>query len=294
MGFERNYQVKILSKQIIQRRLFSIGPTTNKFTQLIEPWFITGFTDAEGSFLVIVRKSKKNKLGWQLEVNFTINLHRRDIELLKLIQTYFDGSGRIGTERNGCCDYTVGSLNQIITKVIPHFDKYPLNTQKYSDYLLFKEAVMIMHSGEHLTIEGLHKIINIRASLNKGLTISLKEAFPNSIPFSKLPLSLNKIKLYPHWIAGFTSGDGCFKISIRHSKLHKAGSTVILLYVVTQHIRDEFLLNSFIDFFECGHTYSYFNYVEFRCQSFKDNYEKIIPFFNKYPILGVKALDFEN
>jgi hypothetical protein len=63
MGFERNYQVKILSNQIIQRRLFSILPTTNKFIQLIEPWFITGFTDAEGCFLVIIRSSKKNKLG---------------------------------------------------------------------------------------------------------------------------------------------------------------------------------------------------------------------------------------
>lgn len=35
------------------------------------------------------------------------------------------------------------------------------------------------------------------------------------------------------------------------------------------------------------------NYIEFNCQSFKDNYEKILPFFLKYPILGVKAQDFE-
>jgi LAGLIDADG endonuclease len=37
---------------------------------------------------------------------------------------------RIGKERNSCCDYTVGSLDQIVTKVIPHFDKYPLKTKK--------------------------------------------------------------------------------------------------------------------------------------------------------------------
>jgi hypothetical protein len=36
------------------------------------------------------------------------------------------------------------------------------------------------------------------------------------------------------------------------------------------------------------------NYIEFNCQSFKDNYEKILPFFLKYPILGVKAQDFED
>ena len=63
-GFERNYQVKILSNKIIQRRFYSIESST--ITQLIKPWFISGFTDAEGCFLIKVRKSNKNKLGWQL------------------------------------------------------------------------------------------------------------------------------------------------------------------------------------------------------------------------------------
>jgi len=293
MGFERNYPVRIPSNHIIQRRFYSIE-SASKLTQLIKPWFMSGFTDAEGCFLIIVRKSHKSKLGWQIEANFTINLHSKDLDLLRLIQTYFDGVGRIGKERNSCCDYTVGSLEQIVTKVIPHFDKYPLKTKKYSDYLLFKEAVMIMQSGEHLTKEGLQKIINIRASLNNGLTTALEEAFPNSNPFPRPPVPLDNVKIHPLWVAGFTSGDGCFKVSIRESKLYKAGSTVVLIFVLTQHIRDELLLKSFIDFFECGNTYSYLNYTEFKCQSFKDNCNKIIPFFKKYPILGVKAQDFED
>jgi len=148
-GFERNYQVKILSKQNIQRRLYSI--VKSYFFQLTEPWIISGFTEAEGCFLLIFRKYNQNKLSWQLEVNFTINIHSRNINLLKLIQTYFDGLGRIGKERNNCCDYTVSSLDQILTKVIPHFEKYPLLTKKRAEYLLFKEAVIIMQRGKHLT-----------------------------------------------------------------------------------------------------------------------------------------------
>jgi hypothetical protein len=46
-----------------------------------------------------------------------------------------------------------------------------------------------------------------------------------------------------------------------------------------------------INFFGCGQTFNYKDYVEFRCQSFKKNYENILPFFYKYPILGVKAQD---
>jgi len=155
---------------------------------------------------------------------------------------------------------------------------------------------MIMQSGEHLTKESLQKIINIKASLNKGLTTSLVEAFPPSIPFLRSSVPLNNVKIHPQWLAGFTSGDGCFKFSIRESKLYKSGSTIVILFVLTQHIRDELLLKSFIkkNFFECGHTYSYLNYIEFRCQSFKDNYNKIISFFRKYPILGVKVQDFED
>jgi hypothetical protein len=51
--------------------------------------------------------------------------------------------------------------------------------------------------GEHLTIEGIQKIVNIRASLNKGLTTVLKTAFPNSITFSILPVPFYNTKLHP-------------------------------------------------------------------------------------------------
>lgn len=110
----------------------------NKHTQLNEPWFISGFTDAELCFLVIVRKTPKSKLGWKIKTNFIINLHKKDVELLKPIQSYFGGVGWIGKERNGCCYFTVGSLDQIFTKVVPHFDKYYLKTKKLADYLLFR------------------------------------------------------------------------------------------------------------------------------------------------------------
>jgi hypothetical protein len=41
---------------------------------------------------------------------------------------------------------------------------------------------MLMEQGEHLKLEGLQAIINIRASLNLGLSEVLKVAFPKTIP----------------------------------------------------------------------------------------------------------------
>ena len=102
------------------------------------------------------------------------------------------------------------------------------------------------------------------------------------------------VTIHPQWVAGFASGDGSFKVSVKPSNAYKANNRVALIFVLTQHIRDENLLKSLINFFGCGRTYSYKDHTEFICQLFKDNYEKIIPFFLKYPILGEKSLDFKD
>ena len=40
--------------------------------------------------------------------------------------------------------------------------------------ILFKEVVNLMNRDEHLTIEGLQKIVAIRAAINRGLSDELK------------------------------------------------------------------------------------------------------------------------
>ncbi|GAA4910298.1 hypothetical protein GCM10023405_35440 [Streptomonospora salina] len=109
------------------------------------------------------------------------------------IQSYFGGVGRISVGKN--CGYFVSSIEDITTVIIPHFVKYPLITQKLGDFLLFKTAVDMINAKEHLTMEGLQKIVSIKASVNRGLTESLKVAFPNTIPALR---SLSKNTDIPH------------------------------------------------------------------------------------------------
>lgn len=252
--------------------------------------------------MLTIRKAPRQTLGWQIEANFIINLHKRDLELLKDLQTFFGGVGRISKERNGCIDFTISSLNQIITQVIPYFDKYPLITQKRADYLLFKQAVMIMQRGEHLTVSGLEAIINIRATLNKGLTPTLIEAFPNTIAVVRPQVDNIDVKsIDPEWVAGFTSGDGSFIVSIRNSKDSQtfaegfaSPGRVSLTFSLIQHSRDELLMKSLVDYFGFGKAYTYKSCTEYKSRGLSDNFEKIIPFFQKHPILGVKSLDFSD
>jgi hypothetical protein len=39
-------------------------------------------------------------------------------------------------------------------------------SQKASDFILFKQIIELIKNDEHLTIEGLQQIINIKASMN--------------------------------------------------------------------------------------------------------------------------------
>lgn len=92
--------------------------------------------------------------------------------------------GEVGKihELNSVCFYQVGSLKELTAEIIPHFDKYALLTNKKADYLLFKSILDLMLKKEHLTKEGLKKIIAIKMSMNKGLSDSLITSFPGIIP----------------------------------------------------------------------------------------------------------------
>jgi|SRR6185369_2487739 hypothetical protein len=70
------------------------------------------------------------------------------------------------------------------------------------------------------------------------------------------------------------------------------GVAVNLIFKLAQHVRDEQLFIGLIDFLGCGKIYLEREAVYIRVTKYSDIYEKIIPFFKKYPIIGVKYQDF--
>jgi hypothetical protein len=61
MGSEKNYQIKIPSKQLnINKNIHFSTLTSNS---KLNPWFITRLIDAEGSFYVSIYKHNDYKLG---------------------------------------------------------------------------------------------------------------------------------------------------------------------------------------------------------------------------------------
>jgi hypothetical protein len=84
--------------------------------------------------------------------------------LLESIQKSL-GVGKIYKHGIDSLDYRVSSLKNIRV-VINHLDRYPLITKKLADYILFKQAVDMVQQKQHLTIEGILKLVSIKASLN--------------------------------------------------------------------------------------------------------------------------------
>lgn len=99
------------------------------------------------------------------------------------------------------------------------------------------------------------------------------------------------------------SSEGCLMVRVRKSITNSTGLQVGLVFQITQHSaprgggqRDEKLLISFINYFGSGMYRQRTNGLtgDFYVSKYTDITEKIIPFFDLYPILGVKALDFED
>ncbi len=257
------------------------------------PWFVTGLTDAEGNFTLGFYKSNDYRMGYQIQAIFKITMHRKDYDVLHIIQNFF-AVGKITKHGDTTLQYTVKSLVDLQV-IILHFNKYPLLSGKWGDLKLFKDGIKLLETKAHLNKEGFNKILSIRAGLNLGFSDELKLSFPDIKAVTK-PLVKNTDVMDSNWIAGLASGDGCFYVSIRNSLTTKSGKSVTLKFHIAQHSRDTELMKSLISILKCGRIELALKQsaVYFVVTNFKDILDKIIPLFEKYSIKGVKASDYED
>ena len=288
----KNYQIRILSNQINKLRRYTDLATLKPLahTGLLNPWFVTGFSDGESSFYIGIIKSDKSKLGFYVLPCFQINIHKKDLDLLKSLKSFW-GVGKIYTQKESC-SYFVNSLKDL-TIIVQHFEDYPLITQKLADFKLFKQAIDLISRKEHITLAGLQKIAAIKASLNWGLSEELMIAFPNTIPVQR-PLLPHTEGNIPNscWLVGFTEAEGCFSVILNESPTAKTGFQVQLRFKLTQHIKDEKLIRSLVEFFGCGKVYTYKNTVDFKITKLTDFIDKVLPVFREVSLRGAKAKDW--
>ena len=85
----------------------------------LDPWFITGFTDAEGSFTITISPDNRLNQKWAVQAVFTINLHLKDIHILEAIKNTL-GVGNIIIRSDSVVSYKVKSKKELQV-IIDHF-----------------------------------------------------------------------------------------------------------------------------------------------------------------------------
>ena len=129
-------------------------------------WYLSGFSDGEGSFNVSLRQRPDHKLQWQTVLTF--NVAQRDITNLKLLQRYLQ-CGRLQKRSDGVHYFVVTNYIEIVEKVFPFFERFPFQSKsKIKNFALFKQIAAIVYSGEHLSPKGFMKIVELREKLNEG------------------------------------------------------------------------------------------------------------------------------
>lgn len=246
-------------------------------------------------------QDEKSKTGWRLTPNFSIHIHIKDIALLENIRNTLD-VGKVRKNSSSTAVFRVDNIQEIPV-IVDHFTRYPLIGFKISDFLLFKQCYDLIKQKQHLSKEGLEKIVALKCNLNKGLSEVLVKAYPN---IKAVPRPHYKFKGVPnpYWISGFVAGDSTFCVSIEKSSENKIGHRVRLIFGSCLHIRDRELLIGIANYFNIfnndlmANKYIYDSVTRktslLQIKNNSDIINKIIPFFNQYPILGIKSLDFSD
>ena len=97
------------------------------------------------------------------------------------------------------------------------------------NYQLFKEAWWIISNKEHLTKDGLIKIVSLKAAFNNsGLSDKLNKEFLNLVSVAEMcpqvELGLESKIYHPSWLAGFADAEGCFFVHLRKAAGYKVGT----------------------------------------------------------------------
>lgn len=135
-------------------------------------WYVTGFVDGEGSFHIAIYKDPRMKAGWKAIPEFHVSQRYTSRNVLEALVTFF-GCGYVKlNHRTNPNDvnhvYVVRDRDDLLQKIIPFFQRHKLQTEKAKDFDLFAKIVVLMSKGEHRTINGMKRIVDLAYKMNGG------------------------------------------------------------------------------------------------------------------------------
>ena len=128
--------------------------------------YISGYVDGEGCFSISFSKRDKFLVGWETKPSFSVSQNEDRAQILSLMQKVFNCGFIRRDYSDKTLKYEVRSLSDLVDKIIPHFEKYPLLSKKQKDFKFFKQICFLMQRNLHRNEKGLLRIMNLAFQMN--------------------------------------------------------------------------------------------------------------------------------
>jgi hypothetical protein len=127
--------------------------------------YVAGFVDGEGSFNVPIRRERDRTMPLRAGLSFNVSQLGR--QMPDLLQEVFE-RGTVRERKDGVVYYEVTRPKDLTDRVFPFFERYPLRGPKLEDLAVFRKITALVQSGEHLSPNGLRRIVELRSPMNRG------------------------------------------------------------------------------------------------------------------------------
>lgn len=141
----------------------------------LNPNYIVGLVDGEGSFTVYVKNPSKTKLvkrRTKVEPRFFLKLNEKDKQILYQLKKYFR-CGNVYFQKDSrpnhrdCYRFEVSNRKDLAEVIIPFFKQKPLRLMtKARDFKIFCQILKMITNKDHLNETGLKKIYKIKQRMH--------------------------------------------------------------------------------------------------------------------------------
>src|SRR6266542_1535568 len=200
-GLTKSSLTNNITKQILQ---------SHQNKEIFYQWLV-GFTDGDGTFSIAYQNGK-----WSL--TFKLSQHEYNLRLLNFIKGRL-GIGNINKEiKTKMVNYRIRDRKKLAEVIFPIFNKYPLLTSKYFNYLKFKEAYIILEDTTLTKTQKDELIVLSAIGYILGIKTTSKKTYFTVVTTNSRSIE-NIIKYYNNTMKGMKSFE--FRVWVRCYLKHK-------------------------------------------------------------------------
>ena len=146
--------------------IVSMVTSSAAYMTTLNPHYVSGFVDGQGCFSVQIGARKEFRLGIEVRPSFSVSQGSSSRDLIEKISLFFNSANSNIRADQHVVIYETRKLKHILTEVIPHFERYPLASNKQNDFLKFRRVCSMLKQKDHLTKDGIKDILKIAYSMN--------------------------------------------------------------------------------------------------------------------------------